>query len=157
VKTNRMGKAYIIGVLLVAVLLALGACTHADNQQPQRLEVEIKWVNIDDYSVSYDPQGKPELKATLNWETNKPCYYWFEVKPIDQDYPLNSGGISPFDVAQPLLQQVVYHHEILLLPSETHSYCLIVWDEQENYARAEATFTTPVVPSGPPPSEPPGE
>jgi len=153
-----MRKAYIIiGVLLITTLLTLGACAPAANHQPQKLEVEIKWINIDGYRVSYDPQGRPELKATLNWETNKPCYYWFEVKPIDQDYPLNSVGIRPFDVDQPLLQQVVHHHEILLLPSETHSYCLIVWDKQENYARAEATFTTPPVPPEPPPSKPPDE
>jgi len=149
----------IIVTLLIAILLVLGGCTPAPvaNHQPQKLEVEIKRVDIDGYRVSYDAEGRPELKATLSWQTNKPCYYWFEVKPIDQDYPLNSAGINPFDVDQPLLQQVVHHHEILLLPSGAHSYCLVVWDKQKNYARAEDTFTTPPVPPEPPPSEPPGE
>ena len=155
-----MRKAQIIiGILFIAILLVPGGCAPAftANQQPQKFEVKIKWVNIGDYRVSYDPQGEPELKATFSWETNKPCYYWFEVKPTDQDYPLNSVSIRQFDVDQPLLQQVVHHHEILLLPSRTHSYCLVVWDRQKNYARAEDNFTTPPVPSKPPPSEPPSK
>jgi len=112
------------------------------------LDVEIREVKIHNYRPSYDAEGRADpnfIEATFSWITNKPCYFWFIVKPVSFDTPESGAGtgIQLFDVSHPLPQsfQIVEHsHDILLRPGALHRYELTVWDREKNSARREATF-----------------
>ncbi len=151
---------FLIAAVLVVVLLVPVACakapppTSAPESQPEILDITITgYHSTHDIEGNYDPD---RVEATFSWETNKPLYYYFEVRPIDFDYPFNSGGYEKFDVSAPLQEQVKHSRPIVLKSKHgQHLYVLTVWDKEKNYITKSDTFWAPVVPSAPPPPAPP--
>lgn len=105
-------KRLILGLIL-AMLLVPVSCAKLPAPEPELgplpAQPEITNITITGYHSTHDTAGNydPErVEATLSWETNKPCYYCFEVRPVDFDYPTNSGGYEKFDVSARLQEQV---------------------------------------------------
>ena len=149
-------KRLMIGLILVVCLLVLSCAMPppAPESQPEILDITITgYHSTHDTEGNYDPD---RVEATFSWETNKPCYYYFEVKPIDFDYPFNSGGYEKFDVSAPLEEQVEHSRPIVLNSGKHghHLYVLTVWDKEKNYITKSDTFWAPVVPKAPPPPAP---
>ena len=152
-------KRLMIGLILVVCLLVPVACAKAPppasapESQPEILDITITgYHSTHDIEGNYDPD---RVEATFSWETNKPCYYYFEVRPIDFDYPFNSGGYEKFDVSAPLQEQVEHSRPIVLKSKHGHHlYVLTVWDKEKNYITKSDTFWAPVVPKAPPPPAP---
>jgi len=151
-------KRLIIGLVLVALLLVPVSCAKVPPFAPES-PPEILDITITDYHSTHDTEGNYDpdrVEATFSWETNKPCYYYFEVRPIDFDYPFNSGGYEKFDVSVPLEEQVEHSRPIVLNSGKhsQHLYVLTVWDKEKNYITKSDTFWAPVVPKAPPPPPP---
>lgn len=153
--------AMIIISLTLAMALGLGGCSPAapaPTPRPLVTQPEILDITITGYHSTHDIEGNYDpdrVEATFSWETNKPCYYYFEVRPIDFDYPFNSGGYEKFDVSAPLQEQVEHSRPIVLKSKHGHHlYVLTVWDKEKNYITKSDTFWAPVVPEAPPPPAP---
>lgn len=153
--------AVILG--LVLVMLVPVSCAQAPpptpvpESEPLTGQLEILDVTITGYHSTHDIEGNYDpdrVEATFSWETNKSCYYYFEVRPIDFDYPTNSGGYEKFDVSAPVQEQVKHSRPIVLKPGKLHLYVLTVWDKEKNYITKSDTFWAPVVPKAPPPPAP---
>ncbi|MBA7691593.1 hypothetical protein ES703_100141 [subsurface metagenome] len=98
----------ILGLVLVMCLLVSVSCAKAPvsltpasapESVPLVTQLEILDITITGYHSTHDTAGNYDpdrVEATFSWETNKPCYYYFEVRPIDFDYPFNSGGYEMF-------------------------------------------------------------
>ena len=154
-------------VILMFILLVPVSCakapipaaepTPAPKLEPLVTQPEIIDITITGYHSTRDIEGNyapDRVEATLNWETNKPCYYCFEVKPVDFTYPSNSGGYEELDVSAPLQERVKHSRPVVLKSGELHLYVLTVWDKETNYATKSDTFSAPVVPKTTPPPAP---
>ena len=120
--------------------------------QPEIIDITITgYRSTRDVEGNYDPD---RVEATFNWETKKPCYYCFEVRPVDFDYPSNSGGYEKLDVSAPLQEGVKHSRPIVLKSGKVHLYELTIWDKEKNYFTKSDTFWAPVVPKAPPPPAP---
>ena len=157
-----MKKTLIItGLALIMLLLTPVSCAKlpAPGPEPRPLpaQPEIIDITITGYHSTHDIEGNyapDRVEATFNWETKKPCYYYFEVRPIDFDYPSNSGGYEKLDVSAPLQEGVKHSWPIVLKSGKLHLYVLTVWDKEKNYFTKSDTFLAPVVPKAPPPPAP---
>ena len=162
--------AIIIVTLILAMAVGLGGCITVNPSAPVAPEAatptaeseplaqpEILDITITGYHSTRDIEGNYDpdhVEATLSWETNKPYYYCFEVRPVDFNYPTNSGGYEKFDVSVPLQEQVSHSRPIVLRSGKLHLYVLTVWDKEKNYITKSDTFWAPVVPKAPPPPAP---
>ncbi len=156
--------ATIIVSLILVMAVGLGGCTTVTPTEPESAkavlpttQLEILDITITGYHSTHDTAGNYDpdrVEATLSWETNKPGYYCFEVRPVDFDYPTNSGGYEKFDVSAPLQEQVKHSWPIVLKSGKLHLYVLTVWDKEKNYITKSDTFWAPVVPKAPPPPAP---
>jgi hypothetical protein len=154
----------IILSLILAIAVGLGGCTTVTPTEPESAKpvlpatkLEISDITITGYHSTHDIEGNYDpdrVEATLNWQTNKPCYYFFEVRPVDFDYPYNSGGYEKFDVSAPLQEQGKHSRLIVLKSGKLHLYTLSIWDKEKNYITKSDTFWVPVVPKAPPPPAP---
>ena len=152
----------VTGLILSVCLLMPVSCappTPAPAPESGALAVqpEILDITITGYHSTHDIEGNYEpdrVEATLSWETNKPCYYCFEVSPVDFDYPSNSGGYEKFDVSTPLQEEVKRSWPIVLKSGKVHLYVLTIWDQRMNYFTKSEIFWAPVVPKTTPPPAP---
>lgn len=153
-------KKLIIGLIVVLLLVPVScAKLPAPEPEPRPLpaQPEIIDITITGYHSTHDIEGNyapDRVEATFNWETKKPCYYYFEVRPVDFDYPSNSGGYEKLDVSAPLPEGVKHSWPIVLKSGKLHLYVLTVWDKEKNYFTKSDTFLAPVVPKAPPPPAP---
>jgi len=154
----KLTRAMIITLILAMALGLVGFTLQTGRETTvTTTELEISDITITGYHSTHDTEGNydPEcLEATLSWETKKPCYYCFEVRPADFDYPSNCGGYEKFDVRTPLQEQVKHSWPILLKSGKLHLYVLTIWDKEKNYITKSDTFWAPVVPKAPPPPAP---
>jgi len=154
-------------VVLMFILLVPVSCakaptpaaepTPAPELEPLVAQPEIIDITITGYHSTRDIDGNYDpdrVEGTLNLETNKPCYYCFEVKPVDFDYPSNSGGYKKLDVSASLQEQAKHSRPIVLKSGKVHLYVLTVWDKEKNYVTKSDTFWAPVVPKTTPPPAP---
>ena len=147
----------ILGLVLVMLLVPLSCAPPALESGALAIQPEITDITITGYHSTHDIEGNyapDRVEATFNWETKKPCYYYFEVRPVDFDYPSNSGGYEKLDVSAPLQEGVKHSWPIVLKSGKLHLYVLTVWDKEKNYFTKSDTFLAPVVPKAPPPPAP---
>ena len=140
----------VIVSLILVMAVGLGGCTTITSTEPKSakgvlspIQPEILDITITGYHNTHDTAGNYDpdrIEATLNWETNKPGYYCFEVRPVDFDYPTNSGGYEKFEVSAYLQEQVKHSWSIVLKSGKLHLYVLTVWDRQKNYITKSDTF-----------------
>jgi len=162
-----MNKVAIIISLILAMAVGLSGCVTINLPEPKSAspsepamlasQLEISDIRITGYHSTYDIGGNYDpdhLEATLSWETNVPCYWCFEVRPVGFYYPHSCGGYEKFDVSTPLQQQTVYSGPIVLKSGKLHVYVITVWDKEKNYVAESDTFWAPVVPKAPPPPAP---
>lgn len=147
----------ILGLVLVMLLVPLSCAPPALESGALAIQPEITDITITGYHSTRDIEGNYDpdrVEATFNWETKKPCYYCFEVRPVDFDYPSNSGGYEKLDVSAPLQEGVKHSWPIVLKSGKIHLYELTIWDKEKNYFTKSDTFWAPVVPKAPPPPAP---
>ena len=151
-------KKLIKGLLLVMLLVPVScAAPPAPERGPWPAQPEIIDITITGYHSTRDIEGNYDpdsVEGTLSWVTNKPCYYCFEVRPVDFDYPSNSGGYEKFDVNPPLPEELKHSSPIVLKSGKVHLYDLTIWDKEKNYFTKSDTFWAPVVPKTTPPPAP---
>ena len=152
-------KKLLIGLILVVCLLVPLSCAKSPASESGTLAIqpEILDITITGYHSTRDIEGNYDpdrVEATLSWETNKPCYYCFEVSPVDFDYPTVSGGYEKLDISAPLPKGVRHSSSIVLKSGKVHLYVLTIWDREKNYVTKSDTFWAPVVPKTPPPPAP---
>ena len=78
-----MKKTLIItGLVLIMCLFMPTSCAPAAPEPgPLPAQPEIIDITITGYHSTHDTEGNYDrVEATFNWETNKPCYYCFEVR-----------------------------------------------------------------------------
>jgi len=147
----------IIGLILVMLLVPVSCAKSPAPESEPLIGLEIVDVTITSYHSTHDTEGNYDpdrVEATLSWETTKPSYYCFEVKPVDFDYPSNSGGFEKFDISTPLPEQVKHSSSIVLKSGKLHRYIITVWDQGKNYFTQSEIFWAPVVPKTTPPPAP---
>ncbi len=151
-------KKLLIGLILVMLLVPVSCAKSPASEsgtlaiQPEILDITITgYHSTRDIEGNYDPD---RVAGTFSWETNKPCYYCFEVSPVDFDYPSNSGGYEKFDVSVPLQEEVKHSWPIVLKSGKLHRYVLTVWDQKNSYFTKSEIFWAPVVPKTTPPPAP---